>query len=243
MQVRGLYKGVFPPLLMQGVINSIVFGVERTAAWYLRPRIQDDGWKEVKIGVYGGLAGGFVQSFVCAPMELVKLQTQHQKIGESGKYKGNWAILKDIYRKGGVRGCYQGFWVTACRDTPAFAVYFASYEGQMHFLAQRKGISKQELSLSLRYPFICGGTTGMITWLVNYPVDVVKSRIQMDGAEDKPRVYRNSWDCFTKAWREGGVRLLYKGLTPTLVRAFANSSSLFVAVELTTYFLKNVLNI
>ena len=32
----------------------------------------------------------------------------------------------------------------------------------------------------------------------------------MDGAEDKLRVHQNSWDCFMKAWREGGVRLLYQ---------------------------------
>ena len=228
---------------MQGVINSVVFGAERFTAWYLRPRIQDSEWKELKIGLYGGLAGGFVQTFVCAPMELVKLRTQHQRIGEAGEYKGNWATFRDIYRKGGIRGCFQGFWVTAFRDAPAFAVYFASYEGQMHFLAQRKGISKEELSLNLIYPFICGGTTGMISWLFNYPVDLVKSRIQMDGADGRPRVYRNSWDCFLKAWREGGVKLLFRGLTPTLVRAFANNSSLFIAVELTTYVLKNVLNL
>ena len=182
-----------------------------------------------------------MQSFVCAPMELVKLRTQHQKIGEAGKYKGNWANFKDIYRKGGIRGCYQGFWVTAFRDTPAFGVYFATYEGLMNYVAKKEGKSREELSLMLVYPFFCGGTAGMFSWLFNYPVDLVKSRIQMDGAEGAPRVYRNSWDCFMKAWREGGVNLLYRGLTPTLVRAFANSSSLFVAVELTSYFLKSVL--
>ena len=84
----------------------------------------------------------------------------------------------------------------------------------------------------LFYPFVFGGVTGMTTWIVNYPVDLVKTRIQMDGFNNKARQYRSSWDCFMKAWREGGVRLLYRGLVPCCMRAFANSSFLFVAYEI-----------
>ena len=178
------------------------------------------------------MVGGFAQSVVCAPMELVKLLTQHQAVGQAGVYRGNWETLKRIYHLRGVRGCFQGFWVTAFRDTPAFGTYFASYYGMMNYLASRKGISRDELSQRMVYPFICGGITGIITWTINYPVDLVKTRIQLDGADGKRRQYKNSWDCFVKAWREGGVKLLYRGLVACYVRAFANNSCLFVAVEI-----------
>ena len=231
--MRGLYKGVLPPVLMQSVINGIVFGVEGPTRRFLHPRIKGDGvMKEIKVGCLAGMAGGFVQSFVCAPMELVKLHTQHQAMGKASSYRGNWATLKSIYYSKGIPGCFQGLWITVLRDTPAFATYFASYHGQMHYISRRKGISRDELSKILLYPFVCGGTTGIITWSVNYPVDLVKTRIQLDGADGAVRQYRNSWDCFVKAWREGGVRLLYRGLVPCCVRAFANSSCLFVAYEL-----------
>ena len=240
LQALALYKGVLPPLLMQGVMNGIVFGVEKTTARFVRPRIHDSNVvrKEMKVGFYCGLAAGFVQSFVCAPMELVKIRTQHQGIGtHDTHYKGNWATLTEIYRKGGIRGCYQGLWVTALRETPAFAVYFSTYEGQMSFIAKKKGIPKKDVGLT--YSFFCGGITGTLTWVFNYPVDVVKTRFQMDGTDSKPRAYRNARDCFVKMWREGGVRLLYRGLSPCLVRAFANSSFLFVAVELSSNVLQN----
>lgn len=229
MQVRGLYKGVVPPILAQGAINAIVFGVEGYTERFLDPKIKDDGWKEMKKGMYGGAAAGFFQTFVCAPMELVKLRTQHQAVGKATVYQGNWITLKDIYKTRGITGCYQGFGVTAFRDSPAFAVYFAAYTFQMNQCAQRRGINRDELSSV--FPFFCGGIAGMISWIFNYPVDLVKTRVQMDGADGAERVYRSSWDCFMKAWREGGVRLLYRGLAPCLVRAFANSAFIFVAVE------------
>ena len=218
--------------MTQGAINAIVFGVEGPTNRYLCPRISEGPWKEVKIGLCSGTVGGFLQTFVCAPTELVKLRMQHQAIGElTETMRKDWATFKDILARGGVRGCFQGFWVTAFRDTPAFAVYFATYEGSMHYIAKKKGISKKELSHKLLYPFICGGITGIVTWSINYPVDLIKTRIQLDGANGEMRQYRNSWDCFIKAWKEGGVRLLYRGLIPCYVRAFANSSFLFVAVE------------
>ena len=97
-------------------------------------------------------------------------------------------------------------------DTPAFVAYFSSYYGMMNYIAGRKGITRDELSHRMIYPFVCGGLTGMITWTINYPVDLVKTRIQLDGLDGRERQYKTSWDCFVKAWkrgraeREGGLR-------------------------------------
>ena len=217
---------------MQGAMNAIVFGVEGPTNRFLQSRLKDGSLKDLKIGFLAGMVGGFIQSFVCAPMELIKLQTQHQSMGRGGVYRGNLETLKIVYNMRGIRGCYQGFWVTAFRETPQFGTYFASYYGMMNYIASRKGITRDELGNKMVYPFICGGLTGIVTWTVNYPVDLVKTRIQLDGADGRERLYKSSWDCFIKVWREGGVRLLYRGLISCYVRAFANSSFLFVAVEI-----------
>ena len=221
-QVRGLYKGVLPPVLAQGAINAIVFGVEGPTNRFLQTRLREEPSKEVKIGFLAGMVGGFVQSFVCTPVELVKLITQHTAVGEASVYRGNWETLRLLYRRGGLAGCYQGFWVTAFRDTPAFGVYFASYYWMTNYFAKRKGITREELSEMMLYPFFCGGVTGMITWTVNYPVDLVKTRIQLDGTDGNPRQYKSSWNCFVKAWREGEVRLLYRRLVPYYGESFCN---------------------
>lgn len=228
-------------MLMHGVLTAVLFGVEGPTARLVRPRIQDGMWKEAKIGFCGGLVGGFAQSFMCTPIELAMIRTQHLQVGSTAQsYKGKWATFKDIYRGGGIRGCYRGFWVTALRDSLGFAIYFASYETQMHFIAQRKGISKEKLSKVIGYPFICGGITGMVATTLIYPIDFVKARVLIDGI-DGTKVYQSSWNCFLKAWREGGVRMLYRCLSPSLMRSFVGSSFLFAAVEMSKRFLHRVL--
>eukprot|EP00420_Gonyaulax_spinifera_P000002 CAMPEP_0197933320 /NCGR_PEP_ID=MMETSP1439-20131203/109967_1 /TAXON_ID=66791 /ORGANISM="Gonyaulax spinifera, Strain CCMP409" /LENGTH=251 /DNA_ID=CAMNT_0043556139 /DNA_START=6 /DNA_END=758 /DNA_ORIENTATION=+ len=49
------------------------------------------------------------------------------------------------------------------------------------------------------------------------PVDVVKTRLQMDGSSGT-KAYAGSRDCATRLFRAEGVRALFKGLQPALVR-------------------------
>ena len=56
----------------------------------------------------------------------------------------------------------------------------------------------------------CGATVTM-------PVDVVKTRLQMDGAGGV-KLYSGTLDCATKMVRAEGPGALFKGLPPALVR-------------------------
>ena len=215
--MKGLYKGVLPPLCIQGVINGIVFGVEEYAAKYLISEDQAVPLMHFKTG----MIAGFTQSFVCAPMELIKLRTQHEQIGNAAGYRGNMATLKLIYRKGGIRGCYQGLYITMFREIPQFGVYFATYEGLKDGWAKMRMIERNDVGYGGR--IVAGGIAGVATWACNYPVDLIKTRMQMDGRPwyGTTRNYYSSLDCFKKVFAEGGVRLLFRGFIPTMVRAFA----------------------
>lgn len=214
---------------MQGTINAVVFGVQGPTARYLNKKLKTTHWREGIIALLSGMTAGFAQSFVCAPMELVKLRVQNEGIGKVAQYKGNWATLRDIYHTGRVKGLYRGLLVTALRDTVGFGVYFAVYESLMSFSVRQKGIRREELGHI--FPFMYGGLAGMCSWIVNFPVDTVKSRYQVNGAENRTLLYRTARDCLSKTMKEGGVRLLYNGLSMALLRAFANSAFLFPAYE------------
>jgi len=93
--------------------------------------------------------------------------------------------VKNLYNVQGVRGLYRGFWATAWRDTPAWAVYFAIYEylkevGDATFAPN--SIHNQHLSddqIGFRkflWTLNAGGLAGMASWLVSIPQDVIKTR-------------------------------------------------------------------
>lgn len=237
VQVIGLYKGVLPPLVMQGTINAIVFGVYGVMSRCLAGTRNGEQWRGEHIAGLSGMTAGLCQSSVCAPMELVKLHVQNQGIGTNHGSKGNWKTLSDTYKVGKLRGIYRGLLVTASRDVVGFGTYFFCYESLMQYSTKKTGQNRENLSTI--FPFVNGGIAGACSWLINFPVDTVKSRYQVDGAENQPFKYRNARDCFSKILKEGGIRLLYNGLSMGLLRAFVNSAFLFPAYEFSKRFLSD----
>lgn len=62
-----------------------------------------------------------------------------------------------------------------------------------------------------------GGIASCVAEVITMPVDVVKTRLQMDGASHT-KVYTGSLDCISKLLRAEGPPALFKGLPPALLR-------------------------
>ena len=73
-----------------------------------------------------------------------------------------------------------------------------------------------------------GGLAGIISWVFNYPVDVVKSRIQADISGK----YSGMIDCTIKSYQAEGWRVFVQGINSTVVRAFPTNAATFGAVAL-----------
>jgi hypothetical protein len=67
---------------------------------------------------------------------------------------------------------------------------------------------------------------GAISWLLPYPIDVVKSRMQTDGMFG-PRKYRSSLHCVTSSYREEGWRVFTRGMSSALIRSFPTNATVF----------------
>mmetsp|Transcript_27363 Transcript_27363/g.70465 ORF Transcript_27363/g.70465 Transcript_27363/m.70465 type:complete len:343 (-) Transcript_27363:203-1231(-) len=84
---------------------------------------------------------------------------------------------------------------------------------------------------------LSGGISGVVMWSVVLPIDVAKTRLQTASPGSR-------WDASVAAhlrmlWRQGGVRTLYSGLTPTLVRAFPANAAQWLVWEATTSYLQS----
>lgn len=203
---------------------------------------------------YLGAVSGFVQSFVCSPMELVKLRLQLQGQGIRPKhiffyydpplnYDGPFDCLNQVYKKHGVGGIFRGLPITIVRDIPSYGLYFASYEWFIHKLAcdgpdsltvmQRLFAGGKNTELRLNFKRACTkvffpGAAGMLSWTF-YPIDVIKSRYQSDDAGK----YSSVWNCTVKSYRQEGIKVFRQGLTSTMVRAFPVNAVTFFTVEWT----------
>lgn len=214
--IRGLYRGMSSPMAGVAAVNAIVFGV------YGNVQRNTSDPNSLYSHFLAGTAAGLAQSIICSPMELVKTRLQLQENLPKGafKYKGPMECMRHIWKAEGFRGAFRGLGITAARDMPGFSSYFISYELMVRSIAQPSPF----------YILMAGGFAGTISWLLTFPIDVVKSRLQADGMSGKPK-YNGIVDCLRKSHAEEGLGFLSRGLASTLLRAFPMNAVCFLVVS------------
>uniref|UniRef100_A0A9L0KAM6 Mitochondrial ornithine transporter 1 n=1 Tax=Equus asinus TaxID=9793 RepID=A0A9L0KAM6_EQUAS len=124
-----------------------------------------------------------------------------------------WSVVKSILRKDGPLGFYHGLSSTLLREVPGYFFFFGGYELSRSFFAS--GRSKDELG---PVPLmLSGGVGGICLWLAVYPVDCIKSRIQVLSMSGKQAGFLGT---FITVVRNEGIMALYSGLKPSMIRAF-----------------------
>lgn len=81
--------------------------------------------------------------------------------------------------------------------------------------------SRSQGNYLLAYPVlqqvISASTGAMITSLSMTPLDVVRTRMQVQNKQTSTYYYANTYDAITKIARTEGTSALWRGLTPALV--------------------------
>ncbi|KAJ0962920.1 hypothetical protein J5N97_028042 [Dioscorea zingiberensis] len=234
-----LYRGMAAPLASVTFQNAVVFQVYAvlSRAFGSNNISEPPSYKSVALA---GVGTGALQSLMLSPVELIKIRLQLQTAGDQhhlNKREGPLEIAKRILRNEGVRGLYRGLSITVLRDAPAHGVYFWSYERareQFHPGCRKSG---QE---SLMTMLLAGGLAGVASWVVCYPLDVVKSRLQAQSesyGDRMPLRYRGVIHCFCRSVEEEGYAVLWRGLGTAVARAFLVNGAIFTAYELALRFL------
>lgn len=217
----GLYRGVFYPAATIGIQSAIVFQAYGVASRYIyehyHPR---DDPRSVMTYTQVALAGGFAglaQLGVIIPVELLKIRAQL----DPGVPLSPVAACKKILSNGGFKNLYRGACITTLRDLPCHCVYFGTYEiaRELGDPGSRVPGERNQASVLLA----AGGLAGVMSWLVIYPLDVIKTRVQL-GSEP----LRLKWGKSIEAARQGG---LWAGVTSTVVRAFIVNAVLFYSYD------------
>ncbi|KAF9926857.1 hypothetical protein FBU30_003647 [Linnemannia zychae] len=237
-KVKGLYKGMASPMVGVALVNALLFGVY---GFFMDIQMKNPGDDPTLMQIYlAGTGSGIVNSFISCPMELskIRLQNQDQDSGFSKAnakglptnfYKGPMDCFKQTYRQGGLRACYRGLWSTILRET-SYGPYFLSYEILCRALTP-EGQRTQDLS-SARL-VVAGGFAGILGWLSTYPTDVIKTRIQAQhDSLPRSQQFRGVWHCTKHMYREEGIRVFFKGVNATIIRAFPCNAATFLVYSL-----------
>lgn len=158
-------------------------------------------------------------------MEQIRSRLQIQS-SSNAEFKGPIDCFKKLYRHQGLKGIYQGQVPTLAREIVGFGAYFAAYE----FMVQREilatGLKRDQLSTLKVCQF--GAMAGYSMWLVAYPIDVIKSKMQTDGFTPATRKYPTVMSCIRATHAAAGVGGFFRGFVPCILRAAPANASTFL---------------
>ncbi|OTA04066.1 calcium dependent mitochondrial carrier protein, putative [Trichoderma parareesei] len=185
--------------------------------------------------IAGGLAGMIAQ-FCVYPLDTLKfrLQCETVKDGLKGSALVRQTAVK-MYADGGLRACYRGVTMGLIGMFP----YSAIDMGMFEFLkktyriryAKYAGCHEDDAQPGNIATGIIGATSGAFGASVVYPLNVVRTRLQTQGTAMHPQTYTGIWDVTRKTIQHEGVRGLYKGLTPNLLKVAPALSITWVVYE------------
>ncbi|EGC43081.1 mitochondrial 2-oxodicarboxylate carrier [Histoplasma capsulatum var. duboisii H88] len=99
----------------------------------------------------------------------------------------------------------------------------------------------QEQPLPFVYQFAAGAVAGISEILVMYPLDVVKTRVQLqEGAGAGEEAYKGMIDCFRKIIKNEGFSRLYRGITAPILMEAPKRATKFAANDSWGSFYRNL---
>ncbi|KAL8152736.1 hypothetical protein V2J09_010496 [Rumex salicifolius] len=110
---------------------------------------------------------------------------------------------------------------------PSLAISFSVYEAlRSYWQCQRPNDSTLTASLA------CGSLSGMASSTVTFPLDLVRRRMQLEGAGGQARVYSTGiLGTFGHIFRTEGLRGLYRGILPEYYKVVPGVGIAFMTYE------------
>jgi len=165
---------------------------------------------------------------IIQPIDFVKVQIQvRSEMG--GQNLSPFAIAKEIHAQTGFKSFYRGLDSALLRQ----AVYTSTRLGLFynitdHLIKKNNGKKPSVFQNSIASLF-----SGAVGSFVGNPADLSLVRMQSDNnlPPNERRNYKNVFDALIRTVREEGIMTLWRGSTPTVVRAMAMNFSLLVPFE------------
>ncbi|KAM4012516.1 mitochondrial thiamine pyrophosphate carrier-like [Anomaloglossus baeobatrachus] len=231
--VPGFWKGHIPAQLLSVCYGAVQFVSFEALTKAIHTSTSFDSRAPAMHFLCGGLAAC---SATLAVQPLDTLRTRFAAQGEPKVYRTLRHAIITMYRTEGVLTFYRGLCPTLLAVFPYAGLQFSSYN-----LLQRVwswllpcNHDKRDNLKSL----LCGSGAGVISKTVTYPLDLFKKRLQVGGFEQaraafgEVKTYKGLVDCASRVRKEEGFKGLFKGLSPSLLKAAVSTGLTFFCYEM-----------
>jgi solute carrier family 25 phosphate transporter 23/24/25/41 len=184
-----------------------------------------DAWEPVYRGSVAA-AAGVVGQLLTYPIDVVRARMTVN----AGAHTGVASCARSIYREAGARGLYRGLGPTLATVAPFVACQMATADAGKALAAERG------VEVTAPVMMLVGGAAGIAAQTLVYPLDVLRRRLQVQGAQGaqgaqaaQAVVGDSAWTALQQVVRREGVRSLFAGIVPTYAKVLPA-----VAIAMTT---------
>ncbi|KAJ1733011.1 mitochondrial thiamine pyrophosphate transporter [Coemansia sp. Benny D160-2] len=234
--VRGLFKGNVSAELLYlgyGAAQFLAFGALESAL--ARTGVLPS---KSRTFVCGALAGGIATS-ATYPLDLLRTRFVAQGIGAASRvHKSIAGAVVQILRDDGPRGLYRGLWPACLQIMPYMGIMFASYDvlGSAYKRMRATVVTSHGVvarTVDSMQDALIGGSAAVVSKCCVYPLDLARKRLQIQGprlssyAQGAVPRYTGLANALVSIVRSEGPRALFRGLTPSLIKAAPASATVF----------------
>lgn len=160
-----------------------------------------------------GFVAGTLSRTLTSPLDVVKMLMQVSSKG------GNMSeILKKLWEEDGIKGFWRGNFAACVRLGPQSAIKFFAFEELQKAIGGGKPLTGIQRT-------IAGSSAGVISQVLTYPLDVVRTRITVD-----PKKYHGVFSSIFTIATEEGFTSLYAGVIPTIAGVIPYEGAQFYAL-------------
>lgn len=215
---RSLYAGVWGNLAGVAPASAVFMAVYEPVKRAVMDAVPED--KAFLGPLSAGVAAGVASSVIRVPTEVVKTRMQ------TGEFRHAFTALKTILAKEGAKGIFAGYGSFLLRDLPFDAIEFVTYEQLKK--GYKNVVLKDSRDLNPAEHSVFGAGAGAATGLITTPLDVLKTRLMIQGGAQK---YKNVFDCAIKIAAEEGTSALFRGWQPRVIWIGVGGSVFFTVLE------------
>ncbi|KAI4727486.1 hypothetical protein E4T49_04742 [Aureobasidium sp. EXF-10728] len=185
--------------------------------------------------IAGGVAG-MVSQAVVYPLDTLKFRMQCETV--PGGLRGTKLIAATavkMWGKNGIFSFYRGLPMGLVGMFPYAAIDLGTFEYLKRSITaynvKKYGGHEADAAPSSFTTALIGGFSGAIGASAVYPLNLLRTRLQSQGTASHPRTYTGIMDVTRQTLAGEGVRGLFKGLTPNLLKVVPAVSITYVVYE------------